>query len=50
MLDDGWDLWWQFWEASAARCGRTVIEVGDAEMLRSTPSLGFTRVIARRQG
>jgi cyclopropane fatty-acyl-phospholipid synthase-like methyltransferase len=49
MLDDGWDLWWQFCEASAAWSGKPVMEVGDAEMLTSTRSLGFTRVIARRE-
>jgi cyclopropane fatty-acyl-phospholipid synthase-like methyltransferase len=49
MLDAGWDLWWQFCEAGAAWDGQPVDAVGDAEMLRSTPSLGFTRVVARRQ-
>lgn len=49
MLEGGWSLWWQFCEASAAWAGRPVIEMGDAEMLQSTPSLGFTRIVARRQ-
>jgi cyclopropane fatty-acyl-phospholipid synthase-like methyltransferase len=49
MLDGGWDLWWQFCEANAAWSGTPVNEVGDAEMLTSTPSLGFTRVIGRRR-
>lgn len=50
MLDGGRDLWWQFCEASAAWAGRPVMEMPDAELLHTTPSLGFTRVIGRREG
>lgn len=48
MLEDGWDLWWRFCEASSAWSGQPVSEQGDAQLLQDNPSLGFTRVIARR--
>lgn len=48
-LDNGWSLWWQFCEASAAWSGQPVMQVPDAEMLTSTPSLGFSGVVACRE-
>lgn len=48
MLVGGWDLWWRFCEASAAWSGAPVSEQGDATLLQDSASLGFTRVIARR--
>ena len=50
MLDGGWDLWWQFCEASGAWDGEDPTRSGDAQMLLETPSLGFTRIVARRVG
>ena len=48
MLDEGWDLWWRFCESSSAWHGTPVSAQGDAKLLQANPSLGFTRVIARR--
>lgn len=50
MLEDGWDLWWQFCDAGAAWSGEPVSEQVDASMLQDNPALGFTRVISRRNG
>lgn len=47
-LEDGWDLWWQFCEASSAWSGGLVSEQGDAALLQANRSLGFTRIVARR--
>lgn len=48
MLEDGWDLWWQFCEASSAWSGKPVSEQGDAALLQDNASLGFTKIVARR--
>ena len=47
MLDSGWQLWRQFIDAGMAWDG-TDQPHGDAAMLDANPTLGFTRMTARR--
>lgn len=47
MLDGGWQLWRRFVDAGIAWHG-TDESGGDAAMLDAHPSLGFTRIVARR--
>lgn len=50
MLEGGWELWWRFCEASGAWSGREASAGGDAALLSANPALGFTRIVARREG
>jgi cyclopropane fatty-acyl-phospholipid synthase-like methyltransferase len=49
MLEGGWDIWWQFCQASAAWSGTPEGEAPDAALLAGNRALGFTRAVAQRQ-